>query len=122
MANANTGIDFDIFINSITKYGDSVVRTPVTQTISNIEGDETLTDGTNETITVYISRKAKPWTFDKAGMIEGGDAVMLTLPTQTINRQDKITWNGNTYRVLTVINRDQLGGNVAYKACNLFLI
>ena len=122
MANSNTGINFKIFTNVINKYGDAVIRTPVTKTISNIEGDETLTDGTPETITVYIVRKATKWTFDTIGQIEGGDAQMLTKSTQTINKNDKITWNGNTYRVQDVLNRDNPGGNVCYKTCNLFLI
>jgi hypothetical protein len=99
-----------------------VTHTPVTYTNSNIEADETGTDGTPATITVYIVRKSRPWNFDKAGFIEGGDATMLVKYDQTISRGDKIAWNGNNYRIQTVLDRDQLGGDIAYKACNLFKI
>jgi len=122
MANAYTGVDFSAYARVFDHYGDSVVRTPVTLSLSNVEGDETVVEGSTGSIKVYIVRKNKPWNFDAAGMIEGGDALMLVRSTDTINRHDKITWNSNTYRVQTVLNRDQIGGNVAYKACNLFLI
>lgn len=122
MANSNTGINFDIFANTFDKYGDSVSRVPITISQTNIEEDEVQTRGTTATLQVYIVRKARPWTFDKVGMVEGGDAVMLVKSTDTINRHDQIIWNSNTYRVQTVLNRDQIGGNVAYKACNLYLL
>jgi hypothetical protein len=119
---SNTGQDFSVYANMIFMYGHNVLRTPVTKTESNITGDETLTDGTPEVITVYFSRKNAPWTFDKAGLIQGGDAQMLTQDSQTINKNDKIAYDGITYRVQDVLARDQIGGIVAYKTCNLFKI
>ncbi len=122
MTNTNTGINFNIFSNTITKYGSDVIRTAVTKTTSNFTGDETLTNGSTAEIRAYIVRKARGWIFDKEGEIEGGDAQMLTKANQTINKNDLITWNNNTYRVQNVLNRDQIGGTVALKNCNLFLI
>jgi len=122
MTNTSTGVEFTVYSNVITQYGDDVVRYPATFTYSNIEGDETVTYGATASLRAYIVRKARPWTFDKAGMIEGGDGLMLVKAADTITRLDKVTWNGNSYRVQTVLNRDNIGGTVAYKVCNLFLI
>lgn len=122
MVNTNTGVNLTVFSDKIIQYGQDVTRTPITKSINNVTGDETLTSGTNSTITAYISRKTAPWTLDKEGLIQGGDAIMLVLPTQTILKDDIITHNTVKYRVQDVINRDQIGGNVAYKTCNLFKI
>jgi hypothetical protein len=122
MVNTYTGLNFRIFDSMADKYGSEVSRVPITLSLSNIEGDETMTRGTTATLQVYIVRKARPWKFDNSGMIEGGDAVMLVKEANTVNRHDQIIWNGNTYRVETVLNRDQAGGNVYYKSCNLFLL
>lgn len=122
MTNLAPGVDFTLFTGIIDTYGDIVVRTPVTKTESNIEGDETLNDGTPENIQGYLSRKTAPWMFDKPGLIQGGDAILLVYPTQTINKNDKITHNNVTYRVQQTLNRDQIGGVVAYISCNLFKI
>lgn len=101
--------------------GLELTRTPVTKTLSNVEGDEILTDGTPESIDVYFTKKTTDWVFDKEGEVEGGDAFMLTKYNQTINKNDKITYEGNTYRVQMVIDR-VVNGEIVGKDCNLFLI
>jgi hypothetical protein len=101
--------------------GVQVTRTPVTKTVSNSYGDETLTDGTDENIDVYFTKKTTDWWFDKEGEVEGGDAFMMTKYNQTINKNDKITYEGNTYRVKMVIDR-VVNGEIVGKDCNLFLI
>lgn len=122
MVNSNTGVNFNIFTIPIRKYGSEVTITPRTQSDSNIEGDQTFTEASTTTAQAYIVRKNRGWFFDKAGTIEGGDAEMLALPTTTVSRYYKITWQGNTYMIRDVLDRDQLGGNIAYKRCNLFLL
>jgi hypothetical protein len=122
MVNNYTGVYFPVYKTMIRKYGDSVVRTPYTKTTSNVNGDETLTAGTPVTITVYIARKNAAWFLDKPGFVEGGDAIMIVPSDVTMNKDDTITWNGHTYRVITVLNRDMIGGNTAYRACQLFLL
>lgn len=99
-----------------------VILSSITYSKSNIDADETATVSGTSSVNCYIVRKTRPWSFDKAGFIEGGDAVMLVQYNQSINRGDKITWNGNTYRIQTVLDRDQLSGGIAYKACNLFIL
>lgn len=120
-----SGVEFTIYANTIRQYGHNVLRTPVTKQTSNISGDETLTgsgvEGTPEVILVYFSRKNAPWFIDKAGLIAGGDAIMLVTAGQTINKDDKISYGGLDYRVQDVIPRDQAGGITAFKSCNLFL-
>jgi len=106
----------------ITKYGDDVSHIPVVKTINNMTGDETLTDGSATTCRVYIVRKNAAWFTDKAGFIAGGDAVMLADSSITVNINDKVTWKGNTYRVHVALIRNNIGGNTAYTACQLFLI
>jgi hypothetical protein len=122
MPNSNTGVDFTTMTNVILQYGHYVLRTPITKTTGNVEGDETLTVGTPEVITAYISRKNATWYFDKAGLIAGGDALMVVTAGQTINKDDTIGYDGTTYRVQDVIARDQIGGITAFKSCNLFKI
>lgn len=123
MTNATTGIKFNIFDNAITKYGDTVSHTPTTQTTSNIEGDETLTEGSAVNINVYIVRKTAEWFLDKPGYLEGGDAIMLLdRSNTTVKKNDKITWKGNNYRILAILDRDEAGGNLAFKTCQLFKI
>lgn len=117
-----TGINYSIVLNLITKYGVSVTVTPVTKTTSNIEGDETLTDGTTYSQTIYFSRRSTDWKIDSPGLIEGADAIALINPTSNIAKDFKILHNTKTYRVQSVINRDQPGGTVMYKTITLFLI
>jgi hypothetical protein len=122
MTNTATGIDFSTYLAAILRYGDSVVRTPVVKTTSNITGDAILTDGTPVTINAYIVRKDAKWFAEKSGYLEGGDAVMLIDSSLTMSKDDKITWKGDTFRVGTVLDRNNLGGNTAYLSCQLFLI
>lgn len=118
----STGVNFDIVLNLITQYGSSVTVTPVTKTISNIEGDETLTEGTTYSETVYLSRKSTDWSFDEAGLVKGGDAVMIITPSSSIKKDDLVKHNDTTYRVQNIIKRTQAGGTNMFTSCNLFLV
>lgn len=101
----------------------SVTLTPVSTSISNIEGDKALTEGTPSVINCYIVRQEKKWLFDKAGLIEGGDAIMLVRADQVIKKDYTVQWNNNTYRVQDVLSRDHPAeGVTVYKRCNLFII
>jgi hypothetical protein len=122
MTNSYTGIYLPVYANMLTKYGDDVVRTAITKTTSNIEGDETLTGGSTSTLRAYLSHRVRPWFVDKAGLIEGGDAVMIVKSTDTVNKDDLITHNNITYRVQSIIARTQPGGNTAFYTAQLFKI
>ncbi len=111
----------DLFNAYLLELGATVTRVPVTKTTSNIEGDETLTDGTSETITVYFMREAQEWFFEKPGRIEEGDAFMLIKSDQAMNPNDKIIYDSETFRVHRVIERF-VSNDKNYKQVNLFLI
>lgn len=116
-------INFDTaaFQKMITNLGKSVTRTPITKTTSNLYGEETLTDGTSETVTAAFFRKEDSWAQDNSGLIQEADAVVLVLPTQTLNKNDKIAYDSETYRVDKVITR-RLGTSEFYKAGQCFKI
>lgn len=103
-------------------YVTPVSHSASTKVTDNITGDETLSYASPVTINVYIARKNRPWFLDKAGLIEGGDAIMLVPYGTTVSKNDTVLWNSNNYRVHTIIDRDMLGGSTAYKSCSLFLI
>lgn len=116
-----TKIRANFLSKAINDAGTTVTKTPVTKTLSNTYGVETLTDGTDVSINVYFVRKYANWMFDKEGEIEGGDALMLTCYDTTINKNDKITYKSRVYRVKDVHEVSE-EGNTAFKRCNLFLI
>jgi len=94
------------FINGpLSDFGIDVTRTPVTVTLSNVDGGKTYTDGTDTTITVMIENANTKYSLDKSGLSEGADARILMKTTDTINKNDKITHNSITYRVDAVSER-----------------
>jgi len=104
--------------------GSSVVRTPVTKTVSNTYGDETLTTGTNETINCFMSldfKKTNRYFTSEEGEVLSGDAFILVKSTQTLNRNDIITYDGNKYRVADVY-RMTVNNVLTGTQGNLFLI
>lgn len=117
-----TGLNFTIIKFLINKYGSDVKITPVVKTISNMEGDETLTLGTPYNTRIYISRRSTDWNLDESGLIKGGDAIALVNPNVNLEKDYLVTWNNSVYRVQMIINRDQGGGTVMYRTANLFLV
>jgi len=100
----------------------TVSRTSVTKTTSNIYGDETLTDGTPANISGVFLKKADKWMFDKQGKVEGGDAYLQVKAAVTVNVDDKITVNSETYRIsdVLIVYSDSSNSTALYKYCNLF--
>jgi len=76
----------DFFYTSGVWSGVSVTRTPITKTVSNTYGDETLTEGTSETINCFISldfKKTNRYFTSEEGEVLSGDAFILVKSTQT---------------------------------------
>ena len=97
----------DNFYTSSTWSGATVTRTPVTKTISNLRGDETLSEGTSENIVCYFSldfKKTNRFFISNEGEVESGDAFILVRSTQTLNKNDIITANSRKYRVADIYN------------------
>lgn len=99
----------------------TVTRTPIIKTTSNTYGTETLTEGTPEDIVVYMVKQTTKKYFDKMGEIKSGDAIMLTKHDQTINKNDKITFGEEDYKV-DVVHPVYESENIVYKRCNLFYL
>ena len=114
----------DNFYTSSTWSGETATRTPVTKTISNTYGDETLTEGTAETIDCYVSldfKKTNRYFVSKEGEVEAGDAFILVKSTQTLNKNDIIEHNDRKYRVADIYEII-VNGTLCGKQGNLFLI
>lgn len=118
--------DFDNVLDNYA--GRQVLHTPVVKTISNISGQETLTDGTPVSIKAYFVRTMQSFDYQKAGFIEIGDAILLSKYADGVQVNDKITAEGNTFRVKQAYNvageYDSTGNatSFTYTVCNLFLI
>jgi len=111
-----TNAGYELMIDG---FGKTVSRTPVTKTTSNIGGDETLTDGSAANITGAFFRKTDSWAQDKEGLFQGADAVLLVKSDVTVNKDDKLTYDSEDYRVDSVITR-RLGTTVFYKMARCF--
>lgn len=112
----------DLFDQYLVELGATVTRTTVVKSVSNIEGDESFTDDPVSTSVVcYFMREGQEWFFEKPGQIETGDAFMLIKDTQDMNKDDKITYQGETFRVDRIIDR-YVSNTKNYKQVNLFLL
>ncbi len=111
-----TNAGYELMINN---FGKTISRTPVTKSTSNISGDETLTEGSASNITGAFFRKEDAWSQDKEGLFQGADAIIMVLNATTINKDDKLTYSSEDYRVNSVITR-RLGTTTFYKMarCN----
>ena len=118
--------EFDSILNNYS--GRQVTHTPVVRTTSNISGQETLTDGTAVTIKSHFMRTSQRWDFEKAGFLEKGDAVLMAKYADNVVKNDKITVEGNDYRVREAYNVPGVfsstgsGTSYTFTSCNLFLI
>jgi len=116
--------DFDRILNDY--FGRNVSHTPRTQSVSNITGEESFTEGSATDVFSYFLKRDQPWTFDKASNIEGGDAVLLAKYTDAVEKDDLIAADGETYVVHDVINvpgvfNEDGSVELIYSYCNLFL-
>jgi len=116
---APTYLDFNN--GPLNDFGVEVTRTPVTTTTSNIGGQKSYSDGSDETITVVFENPKQDFGLDKAGLTERFDARMFIQYDQTMVKRDKITHDSKVYRVGKVTNK-LFNGNTIFKTVNLFFI
>ncbi len=96
---------------------ETVIRIPVSKTISNITGDETLTDGTPDTAYECIfHRKQDQWALDNPGKMQNADAIVIVKTSATLNVDDKITRVGEDYRVEAVVTDYLFSQNISKNA------
>lgn len=98
-----------------------MTRTPVTVTTSNIDGQKTYSDGSNEGFIGIFVNPDKNYALDKSGLTEVFDAKILVANDTTINKYDKVTYNSQVYRV-DKVNERKYAGTTAFKSVILFFI
>jgi len=89
----------------ITNFKKTISRTPAVKTENPLTGEETLTDGTTVSIIGTLFKRGDKYTQDRPGLIANADAVVMVKPTVTINKNDKLAYGGETYRVEEVEGR-----------------
>lgn len=117
MAITNT----DFTNGPLADHAQTATRTPVTTTKNNITGNNSYSEGATNDISVVFENANKKYSLTKAGLTEGADARMFCLPSVTLNKNDKVTLNGNTYRVDTISTR-YFGSNSIFKTVLLFFV
>lgn len=115
---ANLNFDPVVFARAITGFGKTVKHTPVVKTLSNF-GDETLTDGTPEDIEAAFFTNKDKYVQDKPALILNADAIVIVLPSQTMNKNDKIEYDSTVFRVDDDIFIRRLGEVQMYKVARL---
>ena len=117
--------DFDQILDDYA--GRTLAYTPVTQSVSNITGEETLTDGTPKNIKCYVMKTGQNFNYKEFGFVEQGDMVGLFKISDAVTKNSKITVNSETFRIKEKFDVpgvfDSEGTAVySYSVCNLFLI
>jgi len=93
------------FAVALTDLGDSVTRTPVTETNDNVTGDRDPADGTGVTITVIFKNPSVLFDWKEQGEEKGATTQCFAAAATTINKEDKITWQTLLFRVKAVSGR-----------------
>jgi len=88
----------------IQRLGRYVVHVPKTRTIDNITGEETLSanESSASVILAVFLRLEKKWMFEKAGLIEGGDAYLISRPVAGVAKDDFIYANGTDLTITSI--------------------
>lgn len=90
--------DFNTIIRDI---GVNVTLNRFTKSSSNVTGDEDVTTGfgNNTTIRVVFELEKRDYDYDKEGAVEQGTTSMYSKPIDSVDKDDKITFDGKVYLV-----------------------
>jgi len=102
MNNILTVSDFNQILDSYA--GRTLPHTPVTQSVSNITGEETLTDGTPVDIKCYVMKTGQSFNYKELGFMELGDMIGLFKVADSVDINSKLTVNGEVFRVKESFN------------------
>ena len=116
--------DFD---NILATYsGHRVSHIPTTKTLSNISGEETLTEGSAVNINVHFVWTSDPYDYNKSGLTQIGVAIMLSRIPDGVKKNDTITTESKKFRVQEIYDvkgtfqQDAAGTETVYSVCSLF--
>lgn len=112
----------DFVSGPLKDFGKEVKLNRVTKTVSNISGERTLTYGDDEYIEVVQLRRNVLHDYSQEGMVEKGDAYIMSKVSDELKRGDKITTAGEIYRIESVIHRNPDGKTPMFDFCTLHLI
>lgn len=95
------------YTNYVQRLGRYVALVPTTKAFDNINGSETITasESTATVILAVFLRRQQKWMFDKAGMIEGGDAYLMSRPSDGV-AMDKFVYANGTEVSISSIDGD----------------
>lgn len=115
---AKQAFDDHVYVNSKK----TVTRTPVTVQYDNVSGSKNNSDGTPDaTFTGVFFKESSKFFQDNPGLVQGADVIMLIKTTQTLNKNDKITYDSEDYRADSIV--DRYHGSVEFwKMVRLFKI
>ena len=123
--NILSAADFDSILDSYS--GRTISRTQVTITTSNITGEETLVDGTTDTVKCHVMKTGQSFDFKNMGFMEQGDSVGLFKIADAIDVNHKVTINSEVFRVKEKYDVPGVftptgTSTLIYSVCNMFLI
>ena len=123
--NVLTVDDFNRILDTFA--GRTITHTPVTQSTSNITGEETQVDGTPVSIKCYVMKTGQNFNYKEMGFVEQGDMVGLFKIADSVKINSKFTVNGEVFQVKEsfdvpgVFNPDSEAEYI-YTAANLYLL
>lgn len=107
---------------SMEIYNKTLTHTPVTKSVSNATGDETLTTGTAVSIDGVFFKRDQIRNMEQYGqIIQNADAVLIVKPDVTISVDDTITYDSETFRVDNILKR-RIGTTHFYNAHQCFRV
>lgn len=110
------------FVNTALRdWGVTVSRTPVTMAYT-ANGDEDPSDGTPANITAVFHKNKPTYNQTEEGLMTIQNGYVMVSPTQTLNKNDKITYQGETWRIIGVALRGPAGSVGVYKYADTELI
>lgn len=110
--------------NMINSFSKTLSRSAVTVVTDNSTGDKTYTYATPANISGAFYKRNSTFAKGREGLFADADAILLVLPSVTIIKDDKITYDNVNYRV---DNSEEpivrmLGTTPMYKVAKLYRI
>lgn len=94
-----------VFEKLIDNFQKTISKTIVTKSNNPLNDEEIFTDGAVVDINGAFFRKQDSWSQDKVGLFQNADAIIMVKSDVVLNKNDKLTYDNEIYRVQTVITR-----------------